>query len=72
MKYTERRASCYFPAWLTLRPEDGRDMFLRNVDYFSLDYTALYPRIHNTLIFLAYFCVLKINLWCVLIHNNVL
>jgi hypothetical protein len=25
-------------------PEDGGDMFLRNVDSFSTDYTALHPR----------------------------
>jgi hypothetical protein len=24
-------------------PEDGRDMFLRNVGLFSTDYTVLYP-----------------------------
>jgi hypothetical protein len=26
-------------------PEDGGDMFLRNVGWHSTDYTALYPRI---------------------------
>jgi hypothetical protein len=25
-------------------PENGGDMFLRNVDWHSTDYTALYPR----------------------------
>jgi hypothetical protein len=28
--------------------EDGGDMFLRNVDSFSTDYTALYPRRQNS------------------------
>jgi hypothetical protein len=29
---------------LFLNPEDGGDMFLRNVSRLSTDYTALYPR----------------------------
>jgi hypothetical protein len=28
--------------------EDGSDMFLQNVDGFSADYTALYPRRNNS------------------------
>jgi hypothetical protein len=28
-------------------PEEGGDMFLRNVSRFSKDYTMLYPRRHN-------------------------
>jgi hypothetical protein len=28
-------------------PEDGGDMFLRNVSLLSTDYMALYPRRHN-------------------------
>jgi hypothetical protein len=30
-------------AWLTLKPEDAAHVFLREVDWLSLDYTALYP-----------------------------
>jgi hypothetical protein len=29
--------------------EDGGDMFLRNVGWLSMDYTALYPRRYNSL-----------------------
>jgi hypothetical protein len=32
-----------FPAYFFV-PEDGGDMFLRNVGWHSTDYTALYPR----------------------------
>lgn len=31
-------------AWLTVSPEDGADMVLRNIGWFALDYTALCPR----------------------------
>jgi hypothetical protein len=33
--------------WL-LDPDDGGDIFLRNVTWLSLDYTALYPRRQNS------------------------
>jgi hypothetical protein len=36
-----------FLLWLILRPEDGGDLFLRNVIWFLMDYTALYPRSHR-------------------------
>jgi hypothetical protein len=42
-------ASCWFLAWITLQPEDGGDMFLRNVAWLSPDYTALYLRKHDCL-----------------------
>jgi hypothetical protein len=29
---------------LFFKPEDGGDMFLQNVGWHSMDYTALYPR----------------------------
>jgi hypothetical protein len=34
-----------FMLGLIFNPEDGNDMFLRNVGCPSMDYTALYPRI---------------------------
>jgi hypothetical protein len=40
-------ASCFhasFLRYLFFDPEDGGDMFLRNVGWHSTDYTALYPR----------------------------
>jgi hypothetical protein len=41
------RTSFWFLTWLTFNPEDGGDMFLRNVEWLSADYTALYPRSQN-------------------------
>jgi hypothetical protein len=32
---------------LLFDPEDGGELFLRNVVWFSMDYTALYPIIQN-------------------------
>jgi hypothetical protein len=29
-------------------PEDGGDMYLRNIDQISADYKALYPRRYNS------------------------
>jgi hypothetical protein len=29
-------------------PENGRDMFLWNISWLSMDDTALYPRSHNS------------------------
>jgi hypothetical protein len=29
---------------LIFKPEDGSDMFLRNIGWFATDYKALYPR----------------------------
>jgi hypothetical protein len=42
-------AACWFLAGLFSDPENGGDMFLRNVGWLSTDYTALYPRrfLHN-------------------------
>jgi hypothetical protein len=40
-------ATCFEAAislGLFFYPEDGGDMFLRNVGWLSTDYTALYPR----------------------------
>jgi hypothetical protein len=40
-------ATCFdsgFLLCLFFYPEDGGDMFLRNVGWLSTDYTALYPR----------------------------
>jgi hypothetical protein len=34
-------------------PDDGGGMFLRNVDWFSLGYTALYPT-RNTSVFIIH------------------
>jgi hypothetical protein len=31
----------------SLCPEDGGDMFLQNISWLSMDYRALYPRIHR-------------------------
>jgi hypothetical protein len=39
-------SSCYL-AWL-IDPEDGGDMFFRNVGSLLTDYTALYPRMQNS------------------------
>jgi hypothetical protein len=36
-------------------PEDGGNMFLRNIDWLSTDYTALYRRRENTLLILLLF-----------------
>jgi hypothetical protein len=36
--------SCWILFVLVFEPEDAGDMFLRNVDRLSTDYTALYPR----------------------------
>jgi hypothetical protein len=36
--------SPWFLACLFFDPEDGGDMFLRNIGWLSADYTALYPR----------------------------
>jgi hypothetical protein len=35
-------------AWPILYPEDGGDIFLRNVGWISSDYMALHSRIHNS------------------------
>jgi hypothetical protein len=40
--YEEREASSQ--QGLFFDPEDGGDMFLRNVGWLSTDYTVLYPR----------------------------
>jgi hypothetical protein len=32
---------------LIFDPEDGSDIFLRNVDWLSTDHTTLYPRRQN-------------------------
>jgi hypothetical protein len=40
--------SCWFLIWLIIHPEKGRNMFLRNVGFFSTDYTALYTRRQNS------------------------
>jgi hypothetical protein len=37
-----------FSLGLFFDPEDGGDMFLRNVTYLPTDYTALYPRRVNS------------------------
>jgi hypothetical protein len=40
-------ATCFHAGFLLslyFDPEDGRNMFLRNLGWFSTDYTALYPR----------------------------
>jgi hypothetical protein len=33
---------------LLFDPENGGNMFLQNVDWFSVDYTTLYPRRQNS------------------------
>jgi hypothetical protein len=40
----ETTCSCWFLARLIFNPEDGGDMFLRNISSY-MDYMALYPRI---------------------------
>jgi hypothetical protein len=40
--------SCYVLLSIFFNPEDGIDMFLRNVNWLSTDYTTLYPRRQNT------------------------
>jgi hypothetical protein len=45
-------ATCFYAGLLFglfFDPEDEGDMLLRNVGWFSTDYTALYPRRYNTL-----------------------
>jgi hypothetical protein len=42
--------SHWFPVWFFFEPEDGGEMFLRNVGWISTDYTALYPRRQEHLI----------------------
>jgi hypothetical protein len=40
-------STCFHAGFLLglfFKPADGGDMFLRNVLWFSADYTALYPR----------------------------
>jgi hypothetical protein len=40
-------ATCFHAGFflgLFFNPEDGGDTFLRNLDWLSADYTALYPR----------------------------
>jgi hypothetical protein len=46
-----RLATCFHAGFLLglfSDPEDGGDMFLRNVGCLSTDYTALYPRRKNS------------------------
>jgi hypothetical protein len=45
-----RLATCFRPGILLglFDPEDGADIFLRNVGLLSTDYTALYPRRQNS------------------------
>jgi hypothetical protein len=61
--------------------EDGGDMFLRNVGWLSMDYTALYPRRYNSsyrlhfsvkviFIFLRE-TLLRINYYILVLENNV-
>jgi hypothetical protein len=62
-KFTKKacsRVSCwtYF-----LDPEDGGDMFLRNVCWHSMDYMALYPRRWYSLYMLCYFTALSVAWW---------
>jgi hypothetical protein len=33
---------------LFFHTQDGGDIFLRNIDWLSTDYTALYPKRHNS------------------------
>jgi hypothetical protein len=49
-------------------PEDGGDMFLRNIGWLSTDYTVWYPRRHN--FFVDYYTMLSVyrlhrGEWCV-------
>jgi hypothetical protein len=42
-------ASSWFLSWLILfDPEDGGNVFLQNVNWRSLEYTALYPGVQNS------------------------
>jgi hypothetical protein len=55
-KYAKQEASmkqvasrlCWFLAWLTFRPEDGSDVFLRTVGWLSTNYMTLYPLSQET------------------------
>jgi hypothetical protein len=53
-------ASSYIIFGLFLNHEDGGDMLLWNVGWILVDYTALYPRIFNSVISL-FICVIMIH-----------
>jgi hypothetical protein len=48
MKQAASRLLAGFLLGIFFSPEDGGDIFLRNVDYLLLNYTALYPRKYNS------------------------
>jgi hypothetical protein len=47
MKQAANKA-CWFLLGLLFSPEDGGDIFLKNISQLSTDYTALYPRRQNS------------------------
>jgi hypothetical protein len=48
LKFNQEPASSCFLLGLFFDPENGWDMFLRNVGWLSTDYTASYPRRYNS------------------------
>jgi hypothetical protein len=44
-------------------PEDGGDMFLRDISWHSTDYTALYPRRESSSIYILLGCAQAVSHW---------
>jgi hypothetical protein len=58
-------ATCFLAGFLLglfLDPENGSDMFLRNVAWLSMDYTTLYPRRQNTSYSFRFYNTTKLGL----------
>jgi hypothetical protein len=64
LNWNQRKSKCQEELDLFFDPEDGGDMILRNVSWFSTGYAALYPRRQNSSFVNILWYITVLNLRC--------